>query len=236
MERAAENLPQGIDVRAVARRFGRRWALRDVTLHVPAGGRVMIGGHNGSGKTTLLRILAGALRPDAGEGSVGGADLEDRHALRQATALLSHASATWDTLTAADNLEVVARATGRYEGRAQIETLLTEVGLGHRAGDTVATFSAGMRRRLALARLVLQSPRVVLLDEPWGQLDPGGFALLDRVMSRLTSVGATIVFTTHMLDHGASRADEAILLSRGRVVWRGRAGEAQAKGQELGWD
>lgn len=196
----------------------------------------MIGGHNGSGKTTLLRVLAGALRPDGGRGRVADAGIGDAWALRRSTALLSHASSTWDTLTGLDNLEVIARATGRFEGRHALRALLRDVGLTRSADDPVSTYSAGMRRRVALARLLLQSAPVVLLDEPWAQLDPGGFSLLDRVMDRLSSDGATILFTTHMLDHGSSRADRAILLSRGRIAWSGEAAAAHAAGEELGWE
>lgn len=238
MSARADDEPSGlaIDVRGVSRRFGRLRAVREVSLAIPAGSRLMIGGHNGSGKTTLLRILAGALRPDAGSGRVGSAAIDDTWALRRETAILSHASATWDTLTAIDNLEVVARATGRFSGRAALIELLDEVGLARRADDSVNTFSAGMRRRVALARLMLQSAPVVLMDEPWAQLDPGGFALLDRVMDRLSASGSTVLFTTHMLDHGASRATGAILLARGKVAWSGAPADAHGAGLELGWD
>lgn len=195
----------------------------------------MLTGHNGSGKTTLLRLLAGALRPDAGQGRVAGTDLRDAWELRRRTALLAHASSTWDTLTARDNLEIVARATGAAADRESLLALLGRVGLASRADEPVLTFSAGMRRRLAIARLLLQDADLVLLDEPWAQLDPEGLRLVDELIADLVGAGRTVVFSTHMLEHGIERADEAVLLSRGRVGWRGDAVDVVRAAGDLGW-
>ena len=217
-----------IDAKNLARRYGRRWALADVSFSLAAGSVLMLAGPNGSGKTTLLRTLATAIRPDGGSARVGGFDVvREREDVRKLVALLSHASYLYDSLTARQNLAVVADHLGR--SRAGIEELLDRVALGRRADDAVATFSAGMRKRLSFARVLLQEPRVALLDEPYGQLDPEGFVLVDQVVRELKAGGTTVIIATHQLPRAATLADDALLLDSGRVVWRGKAAEVAGR-------
>jgi len=213
-----------VEAQNLARRYGRRWALADVSFTLTGGSVLMLAGPNGSGKTTLLRTLATAVRPDGGFARVGGFDVAtEREDVRKLVALLSHASYNYDSLTARENLAIAADHLGRP--RNVITALLDRVGLGRRADDVVATFSAGMRKRLSFARVLLQQPRVALLDEPYGQLDPEGFALVDDVVRELKAAGTTVIFATHQLERAAASADEALLLEAGRVVWRGKAAE-----------
>lgn len=213
-----------VDAKNLARRYGRRWALADVSFTLATGRVLMVAGPNGSGKTTLLRTLATAIRPDGGSASVGGFDVvRDREDVRKLVALLSHASYLYDSLTARQNLAVVADHLGR--SRSGIDAFLDRVALGSRADDTVATFSAGMRKRLSFARVLMQEPRVALLDEPYGQLDPEGFVLVEAVVRELKAAGTTVIMATHQLARAAAVADDAMLLEAGRVVWRGKAAE-----------
>jgi heme exporter protein A len=217
-----------IDAKNLARRYGRRWALADVSFTLAGGAVLMVAGPNGSGKSTLLRTLSTAIRPDGGTARVGGFDVvHDREDVRKLVALLSHASYLYDSLTAKQNLAVVADHLGR--SRAGIDALLERVALGGRANDTVATFSAGMRKRLSFARVLLQEPRVAMLDEPYGQLDPDGFVLVEDVVRELKASGTTVVMATHQLARAAVVADEAIMLEAGRVVWRGKASEVEGR-------
>jgi len=200
-----------IEVENVARRYGRRWALAGVSFRAEAGSVLMVAGRNGAGKTTLLRVLATAIRPDAGTARVGGFDVvHEREDVRVTTALLSHASYLYDALTARENLAV--------RGASDIDALLDRVGLLARANDAVATFSAGMRKRLSFARLLMQNAKIVLLDEPYGQLDPEGFALIDDSVRAMRSRGVTVVIATHQLEHVTNLADHAITLEAGRIV------------------
>jgi len=217
-------LSADIDAKNLARRYGRRWALADVSFTLAGGAVLMVAGPNGSGKSTLLRTLSTAVRPDGGSATIGGFDVaSEREDVRKLVALLSHASYLYDSLTARQNLAVVADHLGR--SRANIETLLDRVALGRRADDTVATFSAGMRKRLSFARMLLQEPRVAMLDEPYGQLDPEGFVLVEDVVRELKAGGTTVIMATHQLARAAAIADEALLLEAGRVAWRGKASE-----------
>jgi heme exporter protein A len=222
------NASPGIDAHNLARRYGRRWALADVSFSLAAGSVMMVAGPNGSGKSTLLRTLSTAIRPDAGSATIGGFDLvREREVVPRLVALLSHYSYLYDSLTAHENLAIAADHLGR--SRSIISALLDRVALGRRADDPVATFSAGMRKRLSFARVLMQEPRVVFLDEPYGQLDPEGFALVDDVVHELKAGGATVVIATHQLPRASGIADEALLLDSGRVVWRGKASEVAGR-------
>ncbi len=199
-----------IDAQHIGRRFGRRWALVDVTFQLRRGAVMMLAGHNGSGKTTLLRVLATLLRPDLGRATVGGFDVaKEREPLRKKIALLSHHSYLYEALTARENLAFIGK---------DFDAMLERVGLAERADDAVSTFSAGMRKRLSFARVLIQKPEIVFLDEPYGQLDPQGFALVDEVVAELKGRGATIVVATHQVEHVVHYADERITLSAGRIA------------------
>jgi len=214
-----------IDAQNLARRYGRRWALVDVSFRLRAGAVLVVAGRNGSGKSTLFRTLATAIRPDRGAATVHGFDLvRERYDVRRLVALLSHQSYLYESLTARENLAIAAR----FLGRGDIDGMLDRVGLLPRADDAVATFSAGMRKRLSFARVLLQDPKVVLLDEPYGQLDPEGFVLVDEVVRGLRARGATVLMATHQVERGKGLADEFMLLEGGRVA----TGEQRAASSE----
>lgn len=206
-----------VEVASLSRRYGRRWALADVSFKVESGSVMMLAGRNGAGKTTLLRVLSTAIKPDRGTVRVAGFDVvRDREDVRKATALLSHHTYLYESLTAKENLDVFAGHAGL--GRDSLPSLLERVGLAARANDPVSTFSAGMRKRLALARVLLQAPRVALLDEPYGALDPPGFALIDEVVGELQARGATVVIATHQVERVAGLANVTVVLEGGRVA------------------
>lgn len=198
----------------LGKRYGATWALRGVRFDLAAGEVLLLTGHNGSGKTTLLRVLCTALTPSTGRGTVFGLDLRsDRDAIRRATALVSHASYLYEDLTARENLELVARATGK-EG---VAACLDRVGLAARSDERVRGFSAGMRKRLSLARALLKAPRLMLLDEPFGELDPQGMALVETLIGELKARGTTLVLSTHWVEQGERLSTQRLHLERGAV-------------------
>ena len=199
-----------IDAQHLARRFGRRWALVDVSLQLGRGEVMIVAGRNGSGKTTLLRVLATAIRADGGQAEVGGFGLEQREKIRRISAMLAHQSYLYESLTARENLQLVSGQN--------IENTLDRVGLAARADDPVSTFSAGMRKRLSFGRVLLQQPSIAFLDEPYGQLDPDGFGLIDEVVSELKQRGAAVVLATHQVERVGEFADRRMTLEAGRVV------------------
>lgn len=199
-----------IDATNLARRYGRRWAVAGVSFQLPRGKVMMLAGRNGSGKTTLLRILATAIRPDGGRATVGGFDIvKQKEDVRRHSALLSHYTYLYESLTARENLSLIA---------SDDDEVLRRVGMLARADDPVSTFSAGMRKRVSFARVLLQKPEIAFLDEPFGQLDPEGFALVEDVVAELKASGATVVIATHQVDRVARFADVQIGLENGRIA------------------
>src|SRR5947209_4069518 len=204
--------PLAIDAAHLARRYGRRWALADVSFQLRPGQVMMVSGRNGSGKTTLLRILSTAIRADGGRATVAGHDIvKGRDEIRRATALLAHQSYLYESLTARENLAIISAGQPP-------SAVLERVGLLDRANDPVSTFSAGMRKRLSFARVLLQKPSIAFLDEPYGQLDPEGFVLVEQVIVELKRGGATVVIATHQVDRVAHFADTKLALENGRAA------------------
>ncbi|RKG57690.1 heme ABC exporter ATP-binding protein CcmA [Corallococcus sp. AB011P] len=203
----------------VSKRYGRRWALARLTYALPAGRSLLLTGHNGSGKTTLLRLVATALGPTAGRVEVLGRDaVKDREAVRHDVALLSHASFLYEDLTAQQNLMVLGRLLGVDAPRDVADALLNRVGLTRRTDSPVRGFSAGMRKRLAIARLLMKAPALALLDEPFGELDPAGIQDMEGVIAELKAGGTTVVLATHLIEQGLSLCEERLHLQDGRAV------------------
>lgn len=206
-----------ISISDVSKRFGPRWAVARLTYTLPAGQSLLLTGHNGSGKTTLLRMVASATFPTAGRIAVFGRDTRlDREALRREVGLLSHASFVYEDLTAAQNLALLARLLERSGVRALVDELLARVGLSARSTDPVRHFSAGMRKRLAIARLLLKAPRLALLDEPFGELDPQGITQMEGLIRELARGGTTIVLATHLVEQGMALTQARLHLEDGR--------------------
>jgi len=213
--------PPAVDTDGLARLFGRSAALAGVSLRIEAGRTVALLGPNGAGKTTLLRILATAIRPSFGGLFIDGVDaLRHPEIIRTRVAYLSHASGMYDDLTASENLRFAATMLGwsGAEVATVAERAIAEVGLAPVADDRVGTFSAGMRKRLALARLLVARPSLVLLDEPHAALDEDGMALVDRLLGLWHEFGITVVVASHQADRVVRAADATVRLHGGLVA------------------
>lgn len=206
-----------IEADCVARRFGARWVLRGVSLRVQPREVVGLLGPNGSGKSTLLRVLATLLRPNAGSARIGTSDVvDDPDGARRQVGFLAHSPGLYDDLTARENLAFAAAMLGLDEG--PIDGLLERVGLADSGGDRVRGFSAGMQRRLALARMLLGAPRVLLLDEPYSNLDVAGIALMNAVLRAQVANGGAALVVLHELAPAAGTLDRTVTLGNGRIV------------------
>lgn len=208
-----------VELSGIARRFGRRWALRGVSLRVAPGEVVAVVGNNGSGKTTLLRVIATALRPTRGAGRIYGYDLlHDASRIRELVGLLGHAPGVYSDLTAAENLNFAMRMAGLEPDRKAVAAALAEVGLGREAAERVRSFSAGMQRRLALARLLLRRPRLLLLDEPYASFDVDGIERLNGFLAACKAAGHSAIVATHDLSRASAVVDTVLELSGGCAV------------------
>ena len=204
-----------VQLNDVSHRFERRWVLARLNLTVPAGQTVLLTGDNGAGKTTLLRLIATAVRPTRGEVRLFGASSQQALAqVRQRLALMTHHHFLYEGLTATENLRLICNFSPRATA-ADIPTRLEHAGLAAHSEALVATFSAGMKRRLALARLLLLRPELVLLDEPFTQLDPGGVRMMEEVVLTLQRSGATLIMSTHDIERGAALATAKLHLQGG---------------------
>lgn len=187
-------------------------------------------GHNGSGKSTLLRVISTALRPSAGEGWVFGHHLvREAVAVRGQIGFLAHSPGLYEDLTALENLQFAARMFGVDEGG--IPSIVERVGLAAASHERVRGYSAGMQRRLALARVMLGMPRLLLLDEPYNNFDPQGIELVNRVIQDARARGGSALVVLHDLRQGEGVLDRVIELGRG-VVIDGQVGGATRRHHE----
>jgi heme exporter protein A len=208
-----------IELEGLVRRYGEREALSDLSLSLSAGQTLVVFGPNGAGKTTLLRILATLLRPHAGKVTVLDRRLPaEAWAVRGQIGLLGHEPLLYRELTARENLRFHARLHGVQEDR--VEEVLAVVRLSDRADESLKTLSRGMVQRVAIARAVLHDPELLLLDEPWANLDPAARELVEPLIGAGTGPGGlrTRVISSHDPSGGLSEADIVLGLRAGRVA------------------
>ena len=208
-----------VEIEGLARRFGRRWALRGVSFRIEPGEAAALVGRNGSGKTTLLRVVATLLRPTRGRVRVAGRDVVgEATAVREHVGMMGHAPGLYDDLTAAENLRFAVRMMGRAVEESRIAEALGAVGLAAESHERVRGFSAGMRRRLVLARLRLQRPDVLLLDEPYASFDAEGVELINAFVRETVERGGAALVATHDLARGAGVLERVLVLDAGLIV------------------
>jgi heme exporter protein A len=199
----------------LTRNYGERAALEDVTLALPAGDTLVVFGPNGAGKTTLLRVLATLLRPHAGRVMVLGGQLpDDAWRVRGRVGLLGHEPLLYRELTARENLRYHARLHGVPVER--VEERLAAVSMTKRANESLRTLSRGMVQRVAVARATLHDPELLLLDEPYANLDPAAIELVEPLIGAESR--RTRVLTSHDPGRGLEQADVALGLRAGRVA------------------
>jgi heme exporter protein A len=207
-----------IELDGLTRHFGERTVLRGVTLSVAAGQTLAVLGRNGAGKSTLLRILATLLRPHEGEARLFG-ELLPRHGwkVRGRLGLLGHEPLLYRDLTGRENLTYHARL--HRVAPERVEEVLAAVGMRERAEDPVRSLSRGMVQRLTVARAVLHSPQLLLLDEPRSNLDPAATELVEPLIGR--SAGVTRVLTSHDPQAALAEADIVLALAGGKAAYLG---------------
>jgi heme exporter protein A len=193
-----------IAARALGKRFGEKRVLRGVDLDLPDHGFAVVTGPNGAGKTTLLRICAGLALPSEGELAVGVS--------RAQIGYLGHEPLVYRELTALENLELYGRLYRVPERRERIGMLLERFGLWDVRRDRVATYSRGMTQRLALCRVLLHDPALLVLDEPYTALDAAGVQLLDEQLHELHGE-RTFLVSTHDPEHVESFATTRVGLA-----------------------
>jgi ABC-2 type transport system ATP-binding protein len=213
---------------SVTKDFGDKRAVDDLSFAVRDGEVFGFLGGNGAGKTTSLRMVLDIIRPTSGRieilgrapGRENSADLgflpEERGLYRTMTAL--------DTITYFGRLKGMTRNDARREGKA----LLDRFGLGGSANTKIDKLSKGMAQKVQLATAIVNAPKLLILDEPFSGLDPVNQGLLEEEIKRLSRQGATIVFSTHVMQHAERLCDRLLLLAEGRKAFEGTQDAARA--------
>jgi heme exporter protein A len=208
-----------IEIRRLVKRFGLKSVLRGLDLSVAEGEFVALLGPNGAGKTTLLRILTALSRPTAGGLTVAGYTIPGAESeVRGLLGVVAHQPLLYGDLTASENLTFFGRMYGVQGLADRVNEVLSLVGLAAVRSELVRAFSRGMQQRLAIARAILHSPPMLLLDEPHTGLDQEASEILDLLLLEVAAAGRTVVMTSHDLTRAHRLADRVDVLSRGVIA------------------
>ncbi len=211
-----------IQAKKLSKLYGDLPAVQNVSIHLLPGEFLGLLGRNGAGKTTLLKLLALLTRPSFGTLQIADVDANsDPSQARRCMGLLGHNSFLYDELTAEENLLFYANLYGVPDSRNACKAALESVELAPFAKELMRNFSRGMKQRLAIGRLFLHGPELLLLDEPFTGLDDRAAALLETLLRQMHRQGKTIVLCTHQLEFALKLATRLLILERGKVAYLG---------------
>ena len=214
------------------KRYGDNLAVNGVSLDIYAGECLGVIGPNGAGKTTTLRMCLGLTTPDSGRIQAFGMDMPaDELAIKSRLGVVSQFDSLDPDFTCAENLLVFGRYFGLPDAtiRARIPQLLEFAALGHKADAKPGELSGGMKRRLSLARALINDPDLLMLDEPTTGLDPQARHLMWERLQQLLAQGKSILLTTHFMDEAERLCDRLLVLDHGRVIAQGKPRELIAQ-------
>ena len=201
----------------LTKRFGRLTAVQDLDLEVREGEVFGFLGPNGAGKTTTLRLLCALIAPTGGTAEVAGYRLgKEDEAIRASVGILTEQPGLYERQSAEDNLLFFAALFGlsRAVARSQTERYLRLMGLWDRRSEAVATFSRGMKQKMAIARAAIHEPRILFLDEPTTGLDPDAARTVREFIAQIRGEGRTVFLCTHNLDEADKLCDRIAFFRR----------------------
>ena len=217
MPSSTDNSDVVVSLKCVSRLYGRFAAVRNVTADFTAGRLYLVLGENGAGKSTLLRVIAGLIRPSRGELSVLGS--KDLRAIGHSFGYMAHSSMLYDELSGIENMLYFARLYGITD-TAKCEQSIRTVGLDPSLNRRVGQYSQGMRQRMSLARAILNDPKLLILDEPFSNVDVQSSRDMARLLGEMRDAGRTIFLVTHQPALLEKIADESVVMSSGEIVSR----------------
>ena len=218
-------------ITGLTKHFGDKTAVSNLDLTIPAGQFHALLGPNGAGKTTTLRIVAGLLKPDAGQISIFGHDtLRETEAAKRITAFLPDDPMLYGKLNPLEYLEFVAGlwAVDATRAASRAEDLLKWLELWDNRVEYTEGFSRGMRQKLALAGALIHEPKLMILDEPLTGLDARAAKAVKDMLIDFVAKGNTVVLTTHILDIAERIAERISIIEKGRIVAQGTLEELRA--------
>lgn len=215
--------PPALQIRDLAKSFEEP-AVDELSLTIKAGEFYALLGPNGAGKTTTLRMIAGLLKPDAGNIEICGINaLTDPISAKRVLAWVPDEPMIYDKLTPLEYLAFVAGLWGMNAevARAKADQLIDVFGLGTKSNERCGGFSKGMRQKVALAGALIHEPRLIILDEPLTGLDAGSARQVKAVLRHLVSQGVTIIMTTHILEVAERMSDRIGVIAKGKLLAEG---------------
>jgi ABC-2 type transport system ATP-binding protein len=222
-----------IEVSGITKKYGQIAAVDNVSFDVVEGEIFGFLGPNGAGKTTLIRMLTTLLRPTEGSAKVGCCDVAgEPEKVRRQIGVVPQAMTSDLDLTGHENMDIYGRFYGiaSKERKERIKYLLDMVGLTARAGDLVATYSGGMRRRLEIARVLVHRPRILFLDEPTIGLDPQSRHVVWDFLRKLREGDTMTVFlTTHYMEEAEALCSRVAIIDSGKIIAIGSPDELKAQ-------
>ena len=216
-----------LELKDITKIYGDEPALSDLSLTIGDGALYGFVGPNGAGKTTAIRIMAGLLKPDAGEVYLSGNKVENGSVLIRNTGYIPDSLGLYRNLKVSEYMEFFAACAGLegLEARKRTAELLAEVDLSDREEYYVEALSRGMKQRLSLARALISDPPVLLMDEPTSGLDPGTRYEFKKLVSSLSDKGKTIVISSHILSDISEICSDVAIIDQGKIVISGRLAE-----------
>jgi ABC-2 type transport system ATP-binding protein len=225
-------VPIVLELSGLGRRFGTRWAVRDLEVSLAAGTVTGFLGPNGAGKTTSIKMIAGLLVPTEGSVRIFGCDVERTpDEAKRRLAYIPDRPYVPERLSARELLRFIAGLYGQTKAVADTDGVaaLKRFGLAGREDDLLGTFSHGMRQRVLLASAFMRRPQVLLVDEPMVGLDPQGARLVKRVLREAADDGAVVLMSTHTLPVVEELCDRVLVMGQGRLVGDGTVSELKAR-------
>ena len=223
-----------LETRGLTKRYGRSAVVDGLSLKVGRGDICGFLGQNGAGKSTTLRMVAGLVRPTAGEVFLLGQDISRRRAraLRRVGVIIE-SPAFYENFSGRANLRMLASLSGGATAK-RIDHVLEVVGLAGRGGDAVRVYSYGMRQRLGIAQALLPDPDLVILDEPTNGLDPQGIREVRELVRRLRDeFGLTVLLSSHLLSEVEQLCDRVAIIDRGKLLYQGATSELVAPASSI---
>ncbi|RAH98170.1 LPS export ABC transporter ATP-binding protein [Acuticoccus sediminis] len=217
---------QGLVVTGLAKTYGRRTVVRDVSLHLSQGETVGLLGPNGAGKTTVFYMITGLIKPDKGAITLNGFPITHLPMYRRARlgiGYLPQEASIFRGLTVAQNVLAILELTepNKRRRRETLDELLEEFGLTRLAGSPATALSGGERRRVEIARALASKPDFMLLDEPFAGVDPIAVADIQTLVRHLTQRGIGVLITDHNVRETLGLIDRATIIANGEVLTEG---------------
>ena len=214
-----------LTIENLTKKFGKLTAVDNLSFSIEKGNVYGILGPNGSGKSTTLGIVLNVVNKTSGSFSWFGGDVSTHNALKKVGAIIERPN-FYPYMSAKQNLELVCKIKGVATN--QVQKTLDTVGLLDRQDDTFKGFSLGMKQRLAIASALLNTPEILILDEPTNGLDPQGIHQIRGIIQKIASQGTTILLASHLLDEVEKVCTHVVVLSKGKSLYVGRVEQMNA--------